>query len=570
MSTTLCGGKTMQECLIDPQCNYSPLGTGKCFDKGINNKQPRTITTCLDINNLAAAQQECSKTVGCRYNNTRCEEDATLKKSDCYSKYKKVEQCRKDPKCTWGERLQACFLDSSIVLPSPQIVNASTDATSCAQLPTTTCDNMFGCASDTGDPATATLCQDDPALASTNCARYNDSSNRCNTNNNCRFSYIRNTCFDTDIAAPPAGMQSCADMSIDVCRASFGCKVNGDACGNNTELSNTNCGTYGNNGVRCNADIRCRFSDARAACFDKETLQTGLFTCAHIPLDVCDKTFGCHVQQHDDGNTCEDNGHLATTAPCDRFHTNPQGCWQAGCIYHPFIKRQRRLRQPAQGGCYNSPAGHRAAGFCHLKSQEALVGFCARGNHITCSQRSIGETGNICVYMREQRESCLPIKSNGDKVCGQLEADLREAGIIDAAQLEQKCNNMQILKWGNIRQRGAPCEWNRNNNTCQARRPVRFQDGLLYKRIGNGAERYCREMMGHADQQISKKQACEDLSKVRQGHESVLDKSLCRYTAPYDSACKPNSTSADAVCIDLTQQECEGRGNSSVCEWREF
>ncbi|MEM7589674.1 MAG: hypothetical protein AAF320_05925 [Myxococcota bacterium] len=659
LTTTLCGPKGMKECLESEECNYSDL-IGKCFDKNVVKGKPDAPTTCAEIDETfsdSEAKKECNRTIGCKHTNGKCEENKSLTMAHC--KGKSEQSCRNEPTCTWESRLQKCFLEATAILPNWN---------NCTEVPVAKCPTLFGC------EVNGAACRDKNLTVLANhgdCNAHGDA-DTCNADVRCRFSDIRNACFDTGVVLR-TGIRGCAEIPLDICDTAFGCRQNGahDACENdalNGRPNHAACNIYAANANACNSDARCQFSDVRATCFAKGiALATGMAGCADIPLDVCDNVFGC--QQNGGHNACENtalNGRpnhaacsihadadtcngdarcqfsdvrdacfakgialatgmlkcadipfdvcasifgcaqnvggggggtcedapLVTNAPCNGFHANEVGCRAAGCVYNRFVARPAAVAGTL-GACLDPSAGYRPAGFCHLRSPDALKAFCEtqNGNQVNCHGLSIGVVNNVCVH-EEVAEACAPIGGgNGDAVCGTLEATLRANGINNDVQLQAACLAVRVLKRDRSDE-GAPCRWDGGDNHCKKAMPgglglgLAFHNNLLYSPGGggvNGAQNYCDAMMNHAIDAADRKRACEGLSTIRTADAnsaSIQGTPLCTYTKPVAGACKPNPTNANALCAGLAEgngvgacQDATQRhgaanaANTDVCAW---
>ena len=331
LSRDKCGSKSMKECIEDLECNYSILG--QCFDNEKSGKVSDLPTTCAEITAkvFADPEKECNKAIGCEYDGSgkKCEENTALTANPpCGGKGELG--CRKGPKCTWGDIVQKCFDEASVVMPT---------LSSCADIKNESkCNSIFGCAWEgtCGDDPATTLNAPCNALVELACKR----------SPVCGWSELRGGVCLTNPVVVVAGT-TCPDLAKATCEADPGCAWNA-LCADNAVAVAAPCDAYIGHAVTvdraaCNANIECQWSGARGACYEKKSERSRL-SCAALPIQtadgigigLCTATPGCEEQLDNciddfafvppDGSVCDGLDKDTCLAHPLCYHSPVRGC----------------------------------------------------------------------------------------------------------------------------------------------------------------------------------------------------------------------------------------------------
>ena len=642
LTSEKCGEYNKKECTNNRDCIYSGL-IGKCYDSTASNKP--APTTCKGIGeSFSDGENRCKATIGCRWSKEKCVEDTSLTTGSC--KNKSRQECTQAANCFWGDSIKKCFYEPDVILPEwktcsdvpvkkcSRIFGCEADAkmckdkdlttrtnhmacnakatealcnadircqfsnfrnkcfakatltdglNSCADVPTSKCNRVFGCALNGG------VCENNTALTTVDCGAHAADADACNKDTRCRFSTFRNTCFDKGVTLA-TGLTGCSKVPMDKCGDMFGCTVDAGACIVDGALDNTGCDGYGDADT-CNADIRCRFSDMLGACYAKGiTLTAGMTKCADIPQSACANVLGCAWG----AGVCEDDATLTSTAACNANHDDPAACRAVGCRYSHFIARPGAgigmIPAGTVGRCVNPPAG----GVCHLKSQDTLTTFCAThdADGVACANLQLKNVArvdtNACVYRATAPAACgimdlsgltaVATAIKGNDICKRFEEILTANGVAGGGDLEAACAAIHIRKADNLAATQA-CEWDGGGAGCIARRV----DHLLVTAAGaDNAAAYCAAMMA-AGAATGNTSTCEGLATVITANgnsASIRGMPVCQYTAPVTAKCEPKTDAAAAnLCAGYTDTECidatvrngaAGSANNDVCAWHAY
>ncbi len=626
LTSEKCGEYNKKECTNNRDCIYSGL-IGKCYDSTASNKP--APTTCKGIGeSFSDGENRCKATIGCRWSKEKCVEDTSLTTGSC--KNKSRQECTQAANCFWGDSIKKCFYEPDVILPEwktcsdvpvkkcSRIFGCEADAkmckdkdlttrtnhmacnakatealcnadircqfsnfrnkcfakatltdglNSCADVPTSKCNRVFGCALNGG------VCENNTALTTVDCGAHAADADACNKDTRCRFSTFRNTCFDKGVTLA-TGLTGCSKVPMDKCGDMFGCTVDAGACIVDGALDNTGCDGYGDADT-CNADIRCRFSDMLGACYAKGiTLTAGMTKCADIPQSACANVYGCRW----DAGECKDLAILPTNVPCNTHHADKAACENDGCVSSDFVARPA---VPATlGACLNRPGagGHRPAGFCHLQSQDALKTFCSAQNadNAACNGLQI-DTTNVCAHNATVPEACGAMDVTGaavpatgfvgDSVCLKFQAILAAAGVTTPGDVEAACNAITIQK-SDLTASAAPCAWDGGTSTCLA---ARRDDYLVTAAAADNAAAYCAAIMGHGSAD-NRPKACTGLATITTNNvhsASMKGMAVCQYTAPVAQKCVPVDTAAN-LCTGLNRADCTGGTYGAVCAWHAY